>query len=247
MTPEVVAVIQARSGSTRLPGKVLRTLMGVSVLEHVIHRVRAAPGIDRVVVATTTLAADDAVAARAEAAGAAVTRGSEADVLSRFAQAFREHGGRIGVRVTSDCPCLDPVLLGQAIREFRSADPAVDYLSNAIERTFPRGYDIEVFRVDALLEANSSAMDDSSREHVTPYLYRHPEHFRIAALTRPDPCGTAEWRLTLDTEEDWRVISALFDSLGHKSLLFGLAEVEEFLTEQPQILGWNRNVIQKSH
>jgi spore coat polysaccharide biosynthesis protein SpsF len=245
--PLVVAVIQARTGSTRLPGKVLRRLGDASVLDHVIRRMRAAPGVDRVVVATTTDVRDDPIVQCAESAGVAVTRGSEGDVLSRFAQAFREHGGQIGVRVTSDCPCLDPILIGDIIQRFRCAEPAVDYVSNTLERSYPRGYDVEVFGVDALLAADALASDPSSREHVTPFLYRHPERFRVAVFGRPDPLGTAAWRVTLDTEEDWRVIEYIFATLAPRNPCFGLADVEALLLAHPEVLKWNRAVVQKGH
>src|SRR6266576_2033575 len=163
-----LGVIQARMGSTRLPGKVLRRLAGDTVLGHVIGRVRAAPGIDAVVVATTSAPEDDPIVATAKQRGAGVTRGPAEDVLARYALAFDEHGGDIGVRVTADCPCLDPTLLSRALDAFQSADPPGDYLSNTLTRSFPRGYDFEIFSVRALLEAASEAQDAYSREHVTP-------------------------------------------------------------------------------
>ncbi|HJU66307.1 MAG TPA: glycosyltransferase family protein [Gemmatimonadaceae bacterium] len=244
---EVVAVIQARMGSTRLPGKVLRQLVGKPVLQHVIDRARAAACIDRIVVATTALAEDDPIASCAARAAVGVTRGSVHDVLDRYAQAFREHGGGIGVRITSDCPCLDPVLLARAVQEFRQSDGAIDYLSNAEVRSYPRGYDIEVFRVDALHIAAAEATDPSSREHVTPFLYRNTARFRTATLTRPDPLGTASWRLTLDTEQDWRVLEHLFEALTPRDPMFGLSDVEGYITRHPSVLDWNREVKQKVH
>ena len=247
MSTRVVAVIQARMGSKRLPGKVLRDLEGTPVLAHVIRRVISAPRVDRVVVATTTSDADDAIAALADHEGAAVTRGEEDDVLARFAAAFQEHGGTIGVRITSDCPCVDPQLVGRMIHEFSCARPDIDYLSNAVVRTFPRGYDVEIFRVDALVRAYVAADDRSAREHVTPYLYRHPEQFAIAHYTREDPSHTADWRLTLDEEADWRVLEYLFQALYPSDAFFGLEAVERFLTAHPDVLTWNASVAQRVH
>lgn len=244
--PSVVAVVQARLGSTRLPGKVLRTLGERSILEHVLYRLDAVPGLDRVVVATTDDAADEAVAEVAQRAGAAVTIGSAENVLARFGQAFREHGGTIGIRVTSDCPFLDATLVGQGLAEFRAAWPALDYLSNTLDRSYPRGYDFEVFRVAALDRAVQEATAPADREHVTPFLYRHPERFRLRSVRRPDPLNTAGWRLTLDTPEDWTVIRAVYDRLSPGRPRFGLAEVEALLAVEPDLLTPNRNVQQKT-
>lgn len=246
MSAEVVAVIQARTGSTRLPRKVLRDLVGVPVLAHVIRRLHSVPQIDDVVVATTTSDQDDEVAALARNEGALVTRGSERDVLARFTAAFREHGGRTGIRITSDCPCVDPRMVGRMVDEF-SSGPSLDYLSNVVVRSFPRGYDVEVFAVDALRRADDSTRDSSSREHVTPYLYRHPEQFRIAHFTRDDPKHSAEWRLTLDEEADWRVLECLFRDLYDAEPLFGLEAVEAFFSANPDVLTWNSAVVQRAH
>jgi len=240
-----LAVIQARMGSTRLPGKVLKRLAGDTVLGHVIGRVRAAPGIDGVVVATTSAAEDDPIVAVAEERGAGVSRGPAEDVLARYAMAFGQHGGDIGVRVTADCPCLDPTLLATALDAFRSADPPADYLSNTLTRSFPRGYDFEIFGVRALLEAAAEAQDAYCREHVTPFLYRHPERFRLREFRREDPAGTAGWRLTLDTAEDWRVLEYLFARLVPVNPLFSLGDVERLLTAEPHVLTWNQGVRQK--
>lgn len=242
--PRVLAVIQARMGSTRLPGKVLLRVAGDTVLGHVVRRVRNARGVDRTVVATTTLPEDDTLVSIAEAHGAEVVRGPADDVLARYAMAFSSHGGEVGVRVTADCPCLDPQLLSDGLEQFVSAEPQPDYLSNTLERSFPRGYDFEVFRVEALLIAAAEAQDTYSREHVTPFLYRHPERFRLMTFRREDPANTAGWRLTLDTPEDWRVLEHLFRCLSPQNPLFGLTDVEDYLRSAPEILQWNQGISQ---
>lgn len=245
--PTVVAVIQARMGSTRLPGKVLLQAGGASVLEHVVRRVRAVPRVDRVVVATSDLPQDDPIAAAAVRYGALVTRGSQDDVLARFARAFREHGGDVGIRVTSDCPLLDPRLIGDAVARFVAAAPPLDYLSNTVVRSYPRGYDFEIFGVPSLLAADSEATDASSREHVTPFLYRNPDRFRCGAVERVDAVGSADWRLTLDTEDDWRVLRHILEALAPADPLFGLDVVERFVGAHPDIVAWNRHIEQKAH
>jgi spore coat polysaccharide biosynthesis protein SpsF len=233
--------------STRLPGKVLRVLGDTTVLGHVVRRLLACSSLTRVVVATTRDPADDAVSREAATAGALVTRGSEDDVLERYVQALDEHGGDVGVRVTSDCPFIDPALVDQGVRRLLAGDPPPDYLSNTLRRTYPRGYDFEVFRAAALRTAALEAGTAGEREHVTPFLYRHPDRFRLESLERPDPHATAEWRVTLDTPEDWDVIRALFDRLDRVNPLFGLNEVERLVAREPALLAANRAVRQKPH
>lgn len=241
--PEVVGVVQARMGSTRLPGKVLFSVAGDTVLGHVLRRLGRVRGIDRVVVATTTLAEDDALVAVARTHGALVTRGSRDDVLGRYTQAFEEHGGEVGIRVTADCPCLDESVVQAALEQFGHG-PA-DYLSNTIERSYPRGYDVEIFRVAALATAHREARDPHEREHVTPYLYGHPDRFDVRSMRRSDPLGTASWRLTLDTPEDWEVLRRLFEALAPRDPFFGLGDVEQFLRSHPEVLELNRAIQQK--
>lgn len=233
--------------STRLPGKVLRVLGDTTVLGHVVRRLLACSSLTRVVVATTRDPADDGVCGEAATAGALVTRGSEDDVLGRYVQALDEHGGDVGVRVTSDCPFIDPTLVDQGVRRLLAGDPPPDYLSNTLRRTYPRGYDFEVFRAAALRTAALEARTAGEREHVTPFLYRHPDRFRLESLERPDPHATAEWRVTLDTPEDWDVIRALFDRLDRVNPLFGLDEVERLVAREPALLAANRAVRQKPH
>ena len=233
--------------STRLPGKVLRVLGDATVLGHVVRRLLACSSLTRVVVATTREAVDDAVCREAISLGALVTRGSEDDVLGRFVQALDEHGGDVGVRITSDCPFIDPALIDRGVRRLLASDPPPDYLSNTLLRTYPRGYDFEVFLVEALRTAAREALAPGEREHVTSFLYRHPDRFRLESLERPDPRGSAEWRVTLDTPEDWDVIRALFDRLAPANQLFGLDELERLVAREPALLAANRDIRQKPH
>ncbi len=233
--------------STRLPGKVLRMLGDTTVLGHVVRRLLACSTLTRVVVATTREEVDDAVCREAASIGALVTRGSEDDVLGRFVQALEEHGGDVGVRITSDCPFIDPALIDRGIRQFLASDPPPDYLSNTLLRTYPRGYDFEVFLAEALRKAARETVTPAEREHVTSFLYRHPARFRLESLERPDPGSSAEWRVTLDTPEDWDVIRALFDRLAPTNQLFGLDELERLVTREPALLAANRDVRQKPH
>jgi spore coat polysaccharide biosynthesis protein SpsF len=243
----VTAIVQARMASTRLPGKVLRVLGDMTVLGHVVRRLCACPSLTQVVVATTREKVDDAVCREAASVGALVTRGSEGDVLGRYVQALDEHGGDIGVRITSDCPFIDPALIDRGIRRLLASDPPPDYLSNTLLRTYPRGYDFEVFLGEALRIAEREAVTPGEREHVTSFIYRRPDRFRLESFERPDPRASADWRVTLDTPEDWDVIRALFDRLAPESPLFGLDDLEGLVVRDPALLAANRQVRQKPH
>jgi len=203
-----VAVVQARTGSSRLPGKVLMLLAGRPVLDHVVTRVSAAERIDEVVVATTDLPGDDAISDYCRDRGWTCVRGSESDVLSRYALAVRESGAGIVARVTSDCPLFSPRILDAMLAAF---DPdSMDYMStNWPERTFPVGLDCEVMRADALLAIADTATDLYDREHVTPRFYRNPDRYRLAGH-RCEP-SLAHLSITLDTSEDYQRLVKLVE------------------------------------
>jgi spore coat polysaccharide biosynthesis protein SpsF len=204
-----VAIIQARMGSSRLPGKVLKQLAGRPVLDHVVTRVGAAGLIDDVVVATSDLPGDDAIADYCAERGWTCSRGSETDVLSRYAAAARASDADIVVRVTSDCPLFSPRILDDMLAAF---DPAsMDYMStNWPERSFPVGLDCEIMRAEALLDIAARATDPYDREHVTPHFYRNPGNFRLAGHSCREPL--AHLRITLDTAEDYDRLVALLDA-----------------------------------
>jgi len=231
-------------GASRLPGKVLLGLSGRTGLSHVVGRV-AASGLDAVVVATTVLPGDDPVAAEAARAGAEVFRGSEQDVLDRYYQAALRFEAEAIVRITADCPLLDPDVVRAMARRFRAAHAAgdrLDYLSNTIERTFPRGQDAEVIALPALSRAWRDSTKPHEREHVTPYVYQHPELFRIAQF-RSD-IDLSELRWTLDTPEDYSMIKTVYAALGADR--FSTAAVLAFLRTRPDVTRINAHIVQKS-
>jgi len=216
-----VAIIQARMGSTRLPGKVMKKLCGKSVLEHVIRRVQACRFLDDVVVATTTSCADDVIVAEAEQCGAKWFRGNEEDVLDRYYRAAEQFQADVVVRVTSDCPLFDPELLGKMILSFRtmnSRDKPLDYLSNTLRRTFPLGLDAEVFPWNALEYAHFHSRNQYEREHVTPYIYEHPEIFSLHSFEGNEDLSCHRW--TLDTEDDLKLISKIYSELYRENEIF---------------------------
>jgi spore coat polysaccharide biosynthesis protein SpsF len=239
---KTVAIIQARMGSTRLPGKILKTLVGKSVLAQVIARVAVCPKLDSIVVATTDQPQDAAVAAEANRCGAAVFRGSEQDVLSRYYLAARENNADVIVRITSDCPLYDGNLLGQMLKEFHRGEPA-DYMSNVITRSFPRGLDTEIFTFAALERAHGEAREPHQREHVTPYIYEHPELFRLRSYTEQPDNSSLRW--TLDTPEDWQFVEAVYQHLHEARRLFTTGDVLNLLKAHPELANLNAHVEQK--
>ena len=203
---KTVAIVQARMGSTRLPGKVLADLAGKPVLAWVVRAARAASGVDDVWVATSTAAADDAVAAWCKANGVSVHRGSENDVLDRYVGAARASGAQVVVRITADCPFLDPAVIAQTIR-LRLITGAA-YASNVDPPTWPDGLDCEALTADTLIAAAAEATRPSDREHVTPFVRNNRDRFASDTLVAPLP-GLAAERWTLDTPEDFALLSAL--------------------------------------
>jgi spore coat polysaccharide biosynthesis protein SpsF len=243
---KVVAIIQARMGSTRLPGKVLRLLAGKTVLAHVIERVQAVQGIDGVIVATTTDRRDDALEQEALRVGAEVFRGSERDVLGRYFLAATEAGAEIVIRVTSDCPLLDPELIGAMLKRFLQATNVgeeFDYMSNGLRRTFPRGLDAEIFTMAALQRTHAAATQPYEREHVTPYIYQHPEQFRIYSFEAKEDLSSHRW--TLDTEDDLAMLTHVFDALASSVSFLRTADVLAFLRSHPDVAKINAGVRQK--
>jgi len=203
-----LCVIQARTGSTRLPGKVLQELGGRPLLRFMLDRLSDLR-VDELVVATCTLDRDDPVADLARDAGRAVVRGSETDVLDRFVSALDASPADHVVRLTADCPLADPVLIEAVIA--RHLDRGADYTSNVFPRTFPRGLDCEVMTAAALRAAHAEARDAAEREHVTPFLYRRPERFALANMRNDAPLGREGW--TVDTADDLAFVRGIVDTM----------------------------------
>ena len=236
---KTIAIIQARMGSTRLPGKVLKPLAGDTVLGHVVRRVREAKRLKGICIATTLSPADDPIVAEAARLGASCWRGSENDVLGRYLGAAQALGAGVIVRVTSDCPLFDGALLDKMLAEF-SATNGLDYFSNVQDRRFPRGLDAEIFTVAALTLAHRKAKEPQEREHVTPYIYQHPEQFRLGSFVSKVDLSDHRW--TLDTQEDWRFVEAVYAALGPR---FNTADVLNLLNARPELATLNAHVEQK--
>ena len=227
-------LVQARTGSSRLPGKVLKQIGSHTVLEEVIARCRRTAGADVVVASIPDLDRDDVLVPVAERAGAVVVRGNETDVLSRYAKSARAVNATVVVRITSDCPLIDPEIIG-ALLELRTRERA-EYASNALVRTYPVGLDCEAFTTESLLESEAKAIDKHDREHVTPWLIRAP-HLRRANLHSGNPSlGKLRW--VLDYPEDLEFMRAVFAALppGNPGLM---ADVLDVLRGDPSIAKLN--------
>ncbi len=235
----VVAIIQARMGSSRLPGKVLSDIRGRPMLWHVVNRARRAHLVDKVVVAATTTRADDAIAEFCTAHGIECFRGSEADVLDRYRQAAKEYSADVVARITADCPLLDPVVVDRVIDRFLSND--CDYASNILQYTYPDGLDVEVFSVAALEQAWVEATKPSEREHVTPYLYAS-EKFRTLKLANEANLGANGYRWTVDEEADLEFVRRVYESLAGRPF-FGMEDVLELLERRPDLRRLNQRAI----
>lgn len=237
-------IVQARMGSTRLPGKVLKAIDGRPMLSYQIERLRAAARVERIVIATTTSSADEPIVRFSDSESVACTRGSEQDVLSRYAEAAAKFDARVVVRVTSDCPLIDPGLIDAAIDEFGGAAGRYDYLSNMLEPTWPYGMAVEVFTRAALIEADREATQPAEREHVTPFIYWRPQRYRLKSLVRSSDLSWHRW--TVDTPEDFDLVSRIIGALYPRNPRFVLQDVLALLGQHPEWLQINAHVQQKS-
>lgn len=240
---KTVAIIQARMGSTRLPGKALVDLAGEPMLTRVVHRVQRAGSIHEVMVTTTVHPADDIIAMLCTVNGWSCARGSQDDLLDRTYQAARASQADVVVRITSDCPLIDPEVIDQVVDALLTGQPDVDYASNVQPpRTFPRGLDTEVMRFDALERAWREDSDPAWREHVTPYLYRHPERFRIYGVFNAVDLSHLRW--TVDTPEDLELVRRIYSCFSDDA--FSWHDVLALLEQHPDWLEINRTVEQKA-
>lgn len=227
----VVAIIQARMGSTRRPGKVLEKICGKTLLEHLLVRLHAVKELDDIIIATTNNESDDVLYQLAYQNNIKCFRGSEENVLSRFYHCAREYKAKTIVRITADDPLKDPEVISQAINILLDYSD-LDYVSNTIKPTYPEGIDVEVFTLEALQRAFNLAVKKSDLEHVTPYIWNNPHEFKVHNFEAPS--DTSHFRLTVDYEEDIevvrRIISKFFDFP-----LVSYQSIVEFLRDHPDI------------
>lgn len=227
----VIAIIQARMGSSRRPSKVLAKIQGVPMLQHVLSRVEICDGLSKIVVATTENSEDDPLVEWCKSKNINVFRGSSENVLSRFYHCALDFKADVIVRITADDPLKDPHVIDLAINTLIQ-DETLDYVSNTIDPSYPEGIDVEVFRYRALEIAHKSAYKKIDQEHVTPYIWSNPGVFKIHNFYAKE--DTSEFRLTVDYEDDLEVVSAILSHFKGNQYV-GYEEIIEFLRDSPEI------------
>jgi len=237
----IVTIIQARMGSTRLPGKVMRNLGGDTVLSCVVRRVRRAQLTGEVIIATTTAAQDEVIIRECRRLSVDCFRGSEEDVLDRYYRAARGVRADAVIRITSDCPLIEPEITDKTIRAFLDSQP--DYASNAGHRTYPRGLDTEVMTFEALAGAWERARAPYQRAHVTPYIYENPGQFKLLSVAGDTDYSGYRW--TLDTPEDLAFLGAVYERLDNDDS-FSWTDVLTLLEQEPELVEINSSVLQKA-
>jgi glutamate-1-semialdehyde 2,1-aminomutase/spore coat polysaccharide biosynthesis protein SpsF len=238
--PKVVAIIQARMGATRLPGKVLAEIAGRPMLWHVVNRVRIARSVDKVVVATSNRSSDDAVAEFCVQNDIEFFRGSETDVLDRFYQTAKHFNADVVVRITADCPLIDPQVVDMVVSTY--LEGGYDYVTNTLRYTYPNGMDVEVFSFAALEKAWREARLPAEREHVTPYL-RASGRFRVFNVENEADLSKRNLRWTVDEPADLEFVRAVYARLGGDKQPFGLSDILELLDKEPDLMQINSGII----
>jgi len=241
---KIGCIVQARATSSRLPGKVLKTLdfsTGASILEEVIRRLKMVSKIDEIIIATTINDADDGIVAVAKNLDVKVFRGSELDVLERYYLAAKENNLDTVIRITSDCPFIDSAVLEDLIVLYENGD--FDYASNGINRTYPHGLDCEIFSMSTLEKIYKKTTKEFYREHVTSYIYTHEDEFRIGSLELSNNENYSDIRITVDTKQDYVLCCALKDALDDNQVSF--RDILELYKTKPYLSMINDNIIQK--
>jgi spore coat polysaccharide biosynthesis protein SpsF len=243
MKRKVVASIEARMTSTRLPGKVLKECLGKPMMELMIERVRRCETIDEIVIATTTNKADDPLEALAKKLNVSIHRGSENDVVQRVVDAHRNAQSEIVVQLTGDCPIIDPEVVDVLVRFYRMNH--FDYVSNAVIRSYPIGLDTQVSSFSILEKSLELAKTESDHEHLYATIYKRPEQFRLYHFVGPQELIWPELRLTLDTAEDLALISAVYKALYPSNPAFRTIDIIRFLKANPHLVEINRFIPSK--
>lgn len=241
---QVFAIVQARMDSKRLPGKILADIQGQPMIMRVVERTRKASCLKGVILATTTDPSDDEVADLCQARGYPTIRGHATDVLDRYHHAASLHDVDVIVRVTGDCPLMDPEVIDRTVSAFLASDPPADYASNRIVPTYPVGLDVEVFTREALQRAHAETKVKYQREHVTPYFYESPGRFHVVSVESGGEYGGQRW--TVDTAEDLQFVREIFRRLKDLEN-FGWRDVLHLLEQEPELAQINAHVRQRTY
>ena len=240
---KTVIIVQARMTSTRLHGKVLRKVLDRPLLDYLIERLKRVRSADDVVIATTINNTDLPIVELCEKLNCRYYRGSEDDVLGRYYYAATEFGADAVVRVTSDCPLIDPNVIDDAIQYYQENSAKYDYVSNILKRSYPRGMDCEVFSYDVLERAFHEATASYEREHVTPFINRHPDRHRLGCVMLDEDQSHHRW--TVDTPEDFELIGRMIETLYPKIPEFTLKDCLELIKRNPEWERINAHIEQK--
>lgn len=240
---KTVIIVQARMTSTRLPGKVLKKVLDKPLLEYQIERLLRVKMADEIVIATTINDTDLPIIELCNRLSVPFFRGSEEDVLSRYYKAALSYKADIIVRVTSDCPIVDPQVIDKVIQFYVEHYPKYDYVSNCLERTYPRGMDTEVFSFKVLDDAFKEATIQSDREHVTPFIYRQPHRYRLANVISSE--NQSQYRWTVDTSEDYQLIKKIIVNLYPINQFFNLQDCVTLINKNPEWKRINIHIKQK--
>lgn len=236
---KTIAIIQARMGSSRLPGKVMADLAGEPMIQRVVSRAQQAKRLDAVMVATSDHPSDAQLAEHCRQLGVACVRGSEGDVLDRYYHAAVSAEADVIVRLTADCPLLDPHVIDQVVASFHQG--GADYVSNTLTCTYPDGLDTEVFHLEALSQAWKEATLKSEREHVTPFIHQRPQRFRLRNVAHPVDFSAHRW--TVDEPQDLEFVRSIYACFTDDS--FGMEDVLTLLHDRPELrqinAGFQRN------
>jgi len=238
---KIGAIIQARTGSTRLHNKVLKDVAGKSMLWHVVNRIKKSKLVDTIIIATTDLEEDKVLLKLAEKWNIDSYAGSENDVLDRYFQASIKYKLKVITRITADCPLIDPHIIDRIVEHFLSGD--FDYVSNTLKPTYPDGLDTEVFSFEALKRAWKEAKHTSEREHVTPYIWKHPEKFKLGRVKYDKDLSYMRW--SVDEEKDLEFVKVVYKQLykeGKEGKFFYMEDVLDFLKKHPEMMNINKMI-----
>lgn len=237
---KVLAIIQARMGSERLPGKVIKPILGKPLIIYTLDRLKKSKYIDEIILATSNLDKDNILEATVKNYEYEVFRGSEDDVLQRYKAAADKYNGDVIIRITGDCPLIDPIIVDNVVSYFFIND--FDYVRLDVPDTFIRGFDVEVFSKEALDKTISLANEEKYREHVTLYMYNHPESFKIGYV-KGSNLFNRDYRLCVDTESDFKLVKLIYEHFNDENV--SAKDIVEFLDENKEIADINKEVIQK--
>jgi len=235
---KVLTIIQARISSSRLPGKAMMEIKGKPILEHIVTSLKFSKQSDKLIIATSDNTDDNSIENLAKKLGVFCFRGSKNDVLDRFYKCAKLHGGELIIRITADCPLIDPEVVDEAIVLCKMGN--YDYCSNMINQTYPQGYLVEILTFETLEKLYKNCHNPLSREHVTYDIRKHPENYKIKELLLPTNQDRHQWRLTLDYEEDFKLLSKIFSYLYKPNSYIRYNSVVQLLDKHPELLELNR-------